>query len=119
VLDTATSTVLDAHTIGDFGNGVYLVWNVKGNVTFRVASEIPGSNAVLSGVFFGGVAIPTPTPNPIVPMASLTWRVPGASGKKTKDAQAALADLLGVETGRVLMNGPDGGPWVVTVTVAP
>jgi hypothetical protein len=51
VLDT-NGTVLDTRSVGAFGSGTYLVWNVKGHVTFRVTNANPASNAVVSGVFF-------------------------------------------------------------------
>ena len=52
VIDTATGKVLDSRTISSFQNGVYLVWNVSGNVTFKVVNT-SNTNAVLSGLFFG------------------------------------------------------------------
>ena len=52
-IDDATGTVLDTRTVGAFSGGQYLVWNVTGNVTF-VVKNTGNSNAVLSGLFFGG-----------------------------------------------------------------
>ena len=57
VVDDASGTVLDTRTIGNFDNGVYLVWSVKGSVTFRVTNNVNGSFADLNGFFFS-----TPTP---------------------------------------------------------
>jgi hypothetical protein len=51
VLDTGTGTVLDTYKLVALTNGVYLVWTIRGDVTFRVTSAIPGFNAVLSGIF--------------------------------------------------------------------
>ena len=53
VLDGSTGAVLDSTALsaGSFHNGVYLVWNVKGHVTFQV-NKNAGSNAVISGLFF-------------------------------------------------------------------
>jgi hypothetical protein len=48
--DTNSGTLLDTETISSFGNGVYLVWNISGNVTISVTAN--SSNAVVSGVFF-------------------------------------------------------------------
>jgi hypothetical protein len=53
LIDDATGAVLDSQSIRSFQNGVYLVWNVTGNVTIRVTNLIPGGNAVLSGLFLG------------------------------------------------------------------
>src|SRR4029079_13713836 len=54
VIDTATGAVLNSQTITGFQNGVYLVWNVTGNVTFRLTNLNGAMNAVVSGLFFGG-----------------------------------------------------------------
>ncbi|MBU1086084.1 MAG: immunoglobulin domain-containing protein [Candidatus Omnitrophica bacterium] len=59
VLDAVSQTVLDTQAIGgDWGfygllNGMYLVWDISGSVTFRITST-GGDNAVISGLFFGG-----------------------------------------------------------------
>ena len=52
VLDAASGTVLDSRTISSFHNGAYLVWNVTGHVQLRF-TKLAGTNAVLSGLFFG------------------------------------------------------------------
>src|SRR5262249_28864626 len=52
VLD-ATGAVVDSRTVSNFSNGVYLAWNVKVHVRFRI-TRLAGPNAVVSGLFFGG-----------------------------------------------------------------
>ena len=52
VLDASSLALLDTRTISGFSNGEYLVWNVKGHVTFRITLTA-GLNAVVSGLFFG------------------------------------------------------------------
>jgi hypothetical protein len=42
--------VLDTETVSNFANGTYVLWNVTGNVTLKVA-DTSGNNAVVSGVF--------------------------------------------------------------------
>jgi hypothetical protein len=54
VLNSA-GQVLDSRTVSTFRNGQYLVWNVTGNVTFRITC-LAGPNAVLSGIFFDAPA---------------------------------------------------------------
>jgi hypothetical protein len=44
--------VLDTRTVAGFSGGQYLVWNVKGHVSFQVTNT-SGLNAVISGLFFG------------------------------------------------------------------
>lgn len=58
VLDGSTGTVLDSRTLSLFSNGQYLVWNVKGRVLIRLTRLGP-SNAVASGLFFGGAVSET------------------------------------------------------------
>jgi hypothetical protein len=50
--DAATKAVLDTRSISGFAAGIYLVWNVSGNVNISVTSTA-GPNAVISGIFFG------------------------------------------------------------------
>jgi len=53
VLDATTNAVLNTQTISSFTNGVYLIWNVTGNVIIKISCNT-GPNAVISGAFFGG-----------------------------------------------------------------
>jgi hypothetical protein len=50
VLNSA-GAVLDSRTVSSFHGGQYEVWNVSGNVTFRI-TRLAGPSAVLSGLFF-------------------------------------------------------------------
>ncbi len=52
VLDQATGAVLDTRTISNFNQGVYYVYNIKGNVTIRF-NQTGVWNSVVSGIFFG------------------------------------------------------------------
>src|SRR5207237_361825 len=60
VLDAGTGTVLDSKTLSNFSGGQYLVWNVAGHVQFRITNLVGGSNAVISGLFFGGASLSAP-----------------------------------------------------------
>lgn len=51
VLD-ANNNVIDTHTLSNFSNGQYLVWNIAGHVKLR-ATTVQG-DAVIQGLFFGG-----------------------------------------------------------------
>ncbi|HZY83286.1 MAG TPA: hypothetical protein VFE78_00535, partial [Gemmataceae bacterium] len=55
VLDGTTGKVLDTRTVNGFFGGEYLVWDVSGDVAFRLTRQA-GNNAVLSGLFFDPVA---------------------------------------------------------------
>jgi hypothetical protein len=52
VVDPSTATVLNSQVLSNFSNGVYLLWNISGQVQI-VVTPSAGPNAVISGVFFG------------------------------------------------------------------
>jgi hypothetical protein len=51
VVDATTGIVLDSRTVSSFDGGVYLTWEVKGDVRF-VINRVAGDDAVISGIFF-------------------------------------------------------------------
>jgi hypothetical protein len=53
IVDEASGKVLDTESISSFHNGIYLSWNISGNVVFNFAVT-GGANAVVNGFFFGG-----------------------------------------------------------------
>jgi hypothetical protein len=59
VLDAATDAVLDTRTASNFGNGLWIAWNLQGRVKIR-ATKTAANNAVISGVFFDAPATLTP-----------------------------------------------------------
>ncbi len=59
VQDAQTLAVLDTRTVSGFNGGAYLVWNLTGHVTFTVTNTGP-TNAVISGIFFGGAGAALP-----------------------------------------------------------
>jgi hypothetical protein len=61
VIDNATGNVLDTQMLSSFQSGKYLSWNLSGSVTITVTNENAKSNAVVSGLFFGGAPTSTPT----------------------------------------------------------
>jgi len=60
VLDT-NSNVIDTHTLSNFSNGQYLVWNITGHVKIRATTA--QGDAVIQGLFFGGAASPPRAPH--------------------------------------------------------
>ncbi|HEX8919947.1 MAG TPA: LamG-like jellyroll fold domain-containing protein [Pyrinomonadaceae bacterium] len=87
VLDVGTGTVLDSRSLTAYSGGQYLVWNIKGSVTFRVTNTGPtASNAVVSGLF-----LDTP------PVAQ--WKFDESSG-------VIAADASGNGNTGTLQNGP-------------
>jgi hypothetical protein len=51
LVDAATGSVLDTQTVSSFHGGVYLSWQVSGNLVITV-THTGGANAVVSGLFF-------------------------------------------------------------------
>ena len=66
ILDS-NNKVLDTRVVSSFSGGQYLVWNLSGHVVIRVTNLNSLSNAVLSGVFFGGAGSGSTTPPPVQP----------------------------------------------------
>jgi parallel beta-helix repeat protein len=62
VLNAATGAVLDTRTVSGFRTGVWLSWDLTGDVKFRV-TKLSGVNAVLNGVFFGNATTTPSTPS--------------------------------------------------------
>lgn len=50
VLDRATGAVLDTRSLSNFASGIYMTWQIAGNVTIRLTPS--NVNAVASGIFF-------------------------------------------------------------------
>ncbi len=51
VFDQGTGNLLHSQTISNFGNGLYLTYNLKGNIRMRV-SRIAGPDCVMSAMLF-------------------------------------------------------------------
>ncbi len=74
VSSAGTGAVLDTETISNFNDGLYLQWQITGNVVIQF-SGMGGTNAVLSGLFFDPVS-----GAPAVALASLPGSEIAAQG---------------------------------------
>jgi hypothetical protein len=86
LFEPTTGKLLDSRVISNFGDGLYLSWEIRGAVQMRV-TVLTGGNAVLSGIFFDPVAV---TPPPALVARS-------AEGKVTLQVnsdKSELADVL-------------------------
>lgn len=95
ILDGYTNAVLNSQTITDFQSGLYLVWYLTGNVVIRVTTT-QGPNAVVSGIFFGGLA-----QKPVTPIGSLSTNAltfSGTAGGRNPAAQPLSIANIGVGT---------------------
>ena len=62
ISSAATGAILDTRAINNFTNGIYLQWDVTGNVVITI-TRLAGANAVLSGIFLDSASTPqTPSP---------------------------------------------------------
>ncbi len=112
ILDT-TNAVLDSRTISNFGNGVYLVWNVSGHVSLRITNT-SASNAVLSGIFLGGAAGPASGSAVFLTTDTTTqgsWKhLYGADGYNVVNDAAKYPGFATVTT------PPSSSTWAATTT---
>lgn len=56
VMDHQTGDILDARSVRDYQDGVYLVWAVRGDLTVRLVNG--GGNAIVNGIFLGASQTP-------------------------------------------------------------
>ena len=137
VIDDATGTIIDTRTLSSFHNGTYLVWNLKGNVTFNVTNTGPaGSSAVVSGLFFAPTAAlgattpplpPPPPPPPPPPVASASyvqtdvttsgsWKsVYGADGSDIQSDKSVTTSAL-PSYATVSLSGTSTYTWAASTT---
>ncbi len=57
ISDATTGTVLDTETVSSFSKGVYLQWEVSGDIVITL-TKTAGPSALLSGLFFDAVGTP-------------------------------------------------------------
>ena len=63
VIDYNYKKVIDTRNVSSFAGGQYLVWNIKGHVTFKITNNsVNSANAVVSGIFIGDPNYTPPTP---------------------------------------------------------
>ena len=51
IKDAVSGAVLNAENFANFQNGIWAVWNIKGNVTFQVTLT-GGNNSIVNAIFF-------------------------------------------------------------------
>jgi hypothetical protein len=107
VIDSATGVTLDSRTIGPFVTGEYLVWNLAGHVVFQV-TQISGTNAVLSGIFFGRSPLVT-TPETLN-LSTNAITLAGVVGGSNPGAQGVAITNSGIGTLTWTANGNQ--PWL-------
>jgi len=60
--DATSGTVLDSEPVSSFQEGGYLIWTVRGHVKINVTNNVPGTNAVASGLLFDPAGTTQPIP---------------------------------------------------------
>ncbi len=124
ILDANTNAVLDKRSLANFHNGVYLVWNITGDIIIRATYTGPSgqaySNAVVSGLFFRTfagspapqVALTSPATGSVLGSINLAATATSAVGLASVRFQLDGSDLLAT----VPVPGPYTEPWVTTTT---
>lgn len=92
VRDTVSGTVLDTQNVTGFVNGRWLIWKIRGRVTFRI-TRTGGANAVVSGVFFDTDIVSSPDGTRIPP-STLIVDKEGASWMLRPQQQGEPAPLI-------------------------
>jgi hypothetical protein len=73
IIDANSNADLDTRNISNFTSGIYLMWNISGNVIVSVTNTA-GPNAVVSGVFFDSIVTTPPAAPPTwLPQIVLNW----------------------------------------------
>ncbi|HEY6226611.1 MAG TPA: Ig-like domain-containing protein, partial [Verrucomicrobiae bacterium] len=94
VLDGATGVECDRRVIESFYDGVYLSWNIQGDLRFLIHS-VNDFNAVVSGLFFDPpapeIAIATPADNSVV---ILPAAIPLEANVVTNDAVVTRVEFF-------------------------
>ena len=61
--------MLDTETISSFSGGVYLQWEVSGNVVVKV-TNLGGLNALINGIFLDAPSVPSTPSTAVASVAS-------------------------------------------------
>lgn len=111
ILDQSTGNRIEEATISDFGNGVWVSYNLSGRVSIKV-TRLAGPNAVLSGVFFDPVTANSAEFVEADSTSSGTWKgVYGSAGQTIAMENPALPSYATVN-----FTGADDGYWAVTTS---
>ena len=91
ILNATSGALLNVRTISSFSQTPkYLIWNLQGHVIINV-TRTAGANAVLSGIFFGGVSqAPPPPPPPPTVGISMTPTSASLTGSQSAQFNASV-----------------------------
>ncbi len=117
ISDLATGLVLSTQSISSFHNGVYLNFAVGGDIVITITGTA-GTNAVLNGLFFDPLHMPTPAPPTSAtflntdPTTQGTWM--GVYGVQGYDIIGSSANLPGYAS--VTPSGQLSYTWAASTT---
>jgi hypothetical protein len=117
VVDEATNYVLDTENVTNFGGGVYLSWNISGNVIVTVTSTA-GPNAVVSGVFFGpsGTGSTSPGPESVSVSPTSTTLSAGGTQQFTATVTNGTSQAVTWAVSSVTPTGANAGSFSATTS---
>jgi titin len=110
VVDCNYNTVIDERTITGFNGGMYLVWEVKGHVLFRIVNNSTSSgNAVVSGIFIDDPNYVTPT------LPAAPGNLIAAPGSSAGKINLAWTDRSSNENGFVIQRSTKSSSGFTTI----
>lgn len=116
-LDAATGAIFDSRALTGYSSGIYLLYDYRGRVVFRVNNNTPSPSAPtasVSGFFWGGSSTPTPDTTP--PSVSITSPLSGSTISGTVTLSATGADNMGITSLQFQLDGVNTGS---ALTAAP
>jgi NPCBM/NEW2 domain len=115
LINPVTGSVLNTQTISSFSNGVYLQWQVTGNVEIKV-TRLAGANAVISGIFLDPADVSvTSTSSQEDTTTEGNWV--GTYGSQGYDIEGTTASLPSYAS--VGMSGARTWTWNASTTRSP
>jgi hypothetical protein len=121
IQDYTSNAVLASLPVSHFNTGIWTVWNVSGHVVIKVTYN-SGLNAVLGGIFFGGVGAPTGPPPTAILNSPAAGTVSGTVNiTSTASSSVGIASVQYYLDGTVLGSPVAAGPsytftWDTTST---
>jgi hypothetical protein len=118
VKNADTSALLDSRVLNNYGGGVYLVYNYRGRVIFRVnnnnppVTPLPNPNATISAMFWGGSGLPVVDNTP--PTISITAPTNNAIVLGTVNVTVNAQDNIAVAGVQYKLDGNNLGAEVTS-----
>jgi hypothetical protein len=120
ITNASSNAVLDTETLSSFNNGIYLVWNISGNVnvTIDCTSTASGDNPLFSGIFFAPPSAATGSSAYTISGQVLTSSNTPMSGVTVTLSGGGSGSVVTDSTGTYSFNLTSGNSYFVTPSLA-